>query len=211
MRLGTFYRSCLLRRLGEGRVRGRALDIGGFDGYWVASLPDVRPFTIDVDPEPMYPGVSYVRGDALRLPFRDGMFDVVFAVDLIEHVSDEKVAIEEAIRVLRPGGRIVLTTPSDRIAVFPRFLQPWVNKRWGHDRVPGFGADYLQRIFAGHSLTSVRVLPLAQRALRGGYIFLSVAWRLPGPIGRWMVRLAAAIDARFLVGERGAVLVTATR
>ena len=46
----------------------------------------------------------YHRGDALRLPFRDGTFDVVSAMDFLEHVEDPCAVIAEASRVLTPGG-----------------------------------------------------------------------------------------------------------
>lgn len=44
------------------------------------------------------------RGDALRLPFRNDVFDVVCAMDFLEHVENPQAVIAEAARVLKPGG-----------------------------------------------------------------------------------------------------------
>lgn len=52
----------------------------------------------------------YVLGDALFLPFADGSFDVVCAMDFLEHVEDPARAIAEASRVLRPGGTFFFHT-----------------------------------------------------------------------------------------------------
>ena len=48
--------------------------------------------------------VRYQRGDALKLPFANASFDVVCAMDLLEHVESPEQAIAEAARVLRPSG-----------------------------------------------------------------------------------------------------------
>lgn len=47
-----------------------------------------------------------------RLPFDDGSFDVVLCVEGIEHVMDRHRTLAEFRRVLRPGGRLLLTTPN---------------------------------------------------------------------------------------------------
>jgi SAM-dependent methyltransferase len=52
-----------------------------------------------------------VRADAYHLPFPDGAFDVVIAAEIMEHIPDDRAAIAEAVRVLRPGGRIAVTVP----------------------------------------------------------------------------------------------------
>jgi len=53
-----------------------------------------------------------VRGDALRLPFRDGTFDRIICSEVLEHISDDRAAIAELCRVLKPGGTIAVTVPS---------------------------------------------------------------------------------------------------
>ncbi len=51
-----------------------------------------------------------VRGNAGALPFKDGSFEVVLCTELLEHVPDPKAVVEELYRVLRRGGRCILST-----------------------------------------------------------------------------------------------------
>ena len=51
------------------------------------------------------------EGDALALPFADGEFDRVVAAEILEHVPADIAAIEELVRVTRPGGTVALTVP----------------------------------------------------------------------------------------------------
>ncbi len=52
------------------------------------------------------------NGDALRLPFPDDTFDRIIASEVLEHVSDDQVALEEVLRVLKPGGTLAATVPA---------------------------------------------------------------------------------------------------
>jgi SAM-dependent methyltransferase len=52
-----------------------------------------------------------VRGDAGRLPFPDGSFDVVIAAEILEHIPEDQAVMAELTRVLRPGGTVVVTVP----------------------------------------------------------------------------------------------------
>lgn len=54
--------------------------------------------------------VQYLLADAYKLPFADGSFDVVCAMDILEHVDDPAQLISEASRVLTPGGRFFFHT-----------------------------------------------------------------------------------------------------
>jgi SAM-dependent methyltransferase len=53
-----------------------------------------------------------VQGTALQLSFRDASFDVVLEFDVFEHIADTERHLDEVCRVLRPGGRYLLTTPN---------------------------------------------------------------------------------------------------
>jgi ubiquinone/menaquinone biosynthesis C-methylase UbiE len=52
-----------------------------------------------------------VQGDALHLPFPDGSFDRVICSEVLEHIPDDRSAMQELARVLRPGGTMAITVP----------------------------------------------------------------------------------------------------
>jgi SAM-dependent methyltransferase len=52
-----------------------------------------------------------VVGDALRLPFPSASFDRIIAAEVLEHIPDDRAAIAELVRVLRPGGTMAVTVP----------------------------------------------------------------------------------------------------
>jgi len=59
-----------------------------------------------------YPGIRYVQGDALALPFGDGEFDVVFSNAVIEHVGARKRQRTFVSEALRVGRSVFVTTPN---------------------------------------------------------------------------------------------------
>ncbi|HEX6395295.1 MAG TPA: class I SAM-dependent methyltransferase [Acidimicrobiales bacterium] len=58
-----------------------------------------------------YGGGFPVAGDALKLPFASQTFDRVIAAEVLEHIRDDRTAISELARVIRPGGTMAITVP----------------------------------------------------------------------------------------------------
>jgi SAM-dependent methyltransferase len=56
-------------------------------------------------------GAQVVLSQVTSLPFADGLFDLVCALDIIEHVDDEDGALSELSRVAKPGGVLLISTP----------------------------------------------------------------------------------------------------
>jgi ubiquinone/menaquinone biosynthesis C-methylase UbiE len=101
--------------------RKRVLDLGSGDGLLTATLAKHGAFAVGIDIDPAMlrvatarrgPGRSeparFVEGQLERLPFLDASFDVVVAVTVLCLVSDQGIAVREAARVLRPGGRLIV-------------------------------------------------------------------------------------------------------
>ena len=56
-------------------------------------------------------GGAAVVADALKLPFDSGSFDRVIAAEVLEHIPEDRTAISELSRVLKPGGTMAVTVP----------------------------------------------------------------------------------------------------
>jgi ubiquinone/menaquinone biosynthesis C-methylase UbiE len=56
-------------------------------------------------------GSNYVAGDVYRLPFADSSFDSVYIGQVLEHLDDESKVVREAIRILKRGGKLIVSVP----------------------------------------------------------------------------------------------------
>ncbi len=74
--------------------------------------------------------VELVRGDALRLPFEDGGFDAVTVAFGLRNLTDRRLGIREMVRVLRPGGRLLVLELSPPPAGRLGRLYAWYLGRW---------------------------------------------------------------------------------
>lgn len=104
----------------NGSQTRRILDVGCGTGTMLTYLASFgKAEGVDIDEEAIGycrdRGLQNVRlGEASSLPFGDGSFDLVTALDVVEHLDDDVAAFREMKRVLRPGGQILVTVPAHR-------------------------------------------------------------------------------------------------
>lgn len=100
---------------GHGALSLALSEGGGFDVVAIdlleARVSSVRAKRAGRDPA-VAARVRIVRADAESLPFRDGWFDAVAATEVLEHLDEPAHMLSEASRVLRPRGRLFMTTPN---------------------------------------------------------------------------------------------------
>lgn len=98
---------------------GDALDLGCGDGRLAAALRCERLTLADVSAVALararerHPGSDVVELEPDGpLPLGDNVFDLVLCAETLEHVRDTQLLLSEARRVLRPGGKLAVTTPA---------------------------------------------------------------------------------------------------
>jgi SAM-dependent methyltransferase len=150
----------ILDRLASPGPDNRLLDIGCGGGHllasarrrgWCAAGTDVSRGACATSGAL---GCLAVQADAAALPFRDACADAVCLVNVLDHTADPLNTLQEAFRVLVPGGRLAIRVPN------AAFHRPWIRLltslgplvRWhGWDRYPvlhlfPFSANGLRRI-----------------------------------------------------------------
>ena len=137
---------------GPGNFTRAFADAAGDDGL-VVGLDASRTMLAQAVRERGPGTIAYVRGDAARLPFRDGVFDAVCCFAALYLIEEPFRAIAEMARVLKPGGRVALLSSVNR-GLLPTAVTNAVVRTLTGIRV--FAADDLTRALESHGLVDVR-------------------------------------------------------
>lgn len=171
----------------------RVLDAGtGFGqyAYFIArSFPHARVLAVDVkqdyldnarrflDKTPQAAQVTLARDDLTRLR-AEGPFDFILSVDVMEHIEDDRAVFAHFARVLRPGGYVLVNTPSDlggsdvQAEGEPGFIEEHVRDGYSRQELEG-------------KLRAAGLKPLRTLYTYGPYGALAWRWLIKRPIG-WL-------------------------
>ena len=154
-----FKEEVILDRLG-GAPQGKVLEMGCGSAYFANVLRrkfPMAPFTyvgIDLEPDAVNTAKAFitnkdsiVHGSVEAMPFEDQHFDSVLYLDVIEHVQNDKASLQEAFRVLKPGGRITVSTPNAGAPLTDTFFCEYMHDH-GHmeNQRHGYHADELTKL-----------------------------------------------------------------
>lgn len=133
--------------------RSKILDLGCGNGISARLLNQADFDVVGADISPLFlaearqwehPQLRYQVCDVLELPFETETFDVICSNELIEHLPDVETALTEMIRVVRKGGRIVLSGPNLCSPLTP--LLDWLRLMCGKPGRPVWGETKQQAL-----------------------------------------------------------------
>lgn len=110
----------VIRKSVNGNKDVRILDAGCGTGIMMSELSNYFPNVYGLDKSPL--ALAFCRKRGLRdvhhgnlerrLPFKDGTFDVVICLDVIEHLNHDGLALKEFRRILKPKGLVIISVPA---------------------------------------------------------------------------------------------------
>lgn len=164
IRPGTLLRWYSLKNILKSEVKDGSLvlDIGGYDGFISCNLKKIFPClkitVVDLDKLGLKIakelGLNTLNASVLKLPITDSQVDIVICLDLIEHIEEDDQMLKEISRVLKKGGKIILTTPGQNGVSFPFMSKrkiEFINKSWGHVR-EGYSIKRIEHLFLSNGL-----------------------------------------------------------
>ncbi|MDP6642287.1 MAG: class I SAM-dependent methyltransferase [Candidatus Nanoarchaeia archaeon] len=105
---------------------GNILDVGCASGYFTVHFKDKAKNVYGVDikkdlideAKKKYKDINFKLIKSEKLPFKANMFDVVLLLDVLEHVNNDKLMIDEIYRVLKKDGLLILSVPHKGLLTF---------------------------------------------------------------------------------------------
>lgn len=204
LRLGSVYRGLVLERLGLDLSGEDLLEVGCHDASISHGIEATRKVGIDLVPYQRYADIDYVKGDFLSHDFGERSFDLVLALEVMEHVSDPALFVEALDRVLSRDGRALISVPSCDVTMFPAFLQAYLDKKWGHHHRRGYSREELSDTFiAAMPRRRVRLAEWDCPFLRTSYLALKIVWALSPSLAQRLLARTVSADLSRSAGSRG--------
>ena len=108
--------------------KGKVLDVGAGLGVLLSELNSFEKYALECSEATIgqgrgiYKNINWALGDAQQLPFDDNFFDLVISSHTLEHILNDKKAVEEMHRVLKARGQLILYLPSNSKGILKKEL-----------------------------------------------------------------------------------------
>lgn len=118
-------------------ISGKVLEIGTGSGYGVEIISGVAKEFVTIDKFDTqlnfteYPNVTFIKGNVPPLNFDSNTFDFAITFQVVEHIKDDHSFIGEIQRVLKPGGKLIITTPNSKMSIT---RNPWHIREYSVDQ-----------------------------------------------------------------------------
>lgn len=188
----VFQRSLLAYHRAAEIISGDVLEIGTGTGYGVKVLaPKCRRYiTIDkLQPADLcqYDNVEYYEMTVPPIGFEGGSFDYVVSFQVIEHIEQDIDFVREVARLLRPGGRFIVTTPNAPMSLT---RNPWHVREYNADELRNLLECHFASVEAYGVTGDEKVMEYYRKNRRSvrritRFDVLDLQHRLP----RWMLQL----------------------
>ncbi len=129
-------------------------------GIWVSA--DIDPINVRSTMDLVHQDVIQI--EATALPFPDECFDILVSLDLMEHVVEDYHLFREMVRVLKPGGKLILGTPASGKGRALNRIKPKIGLTpdvYGHVR-EGYHPKELRALFKTYGIQVTGVYPYAR-------------------------------------------------
>ena len=143
----VFQRSKLAYVEAAKRVQGEVLEIGTGTGYGIDIIAPVCSRFVTLDKTrseelgAMPANVEFREAAVPPLPFADESFDCVVSFQVIEHIKRDKEFVREVLRVLKKGGKFIVSTPNRPMSLT---RNPWHVREYTYEQFGALLSDFAQ-------------------------------------------------------------------
>lgn len=146
----VFQRSVLAYQTAATYIQGKVLEIGTGSGYGIDHIAGKASEFITIDKYDNHLDLSthpHVRFIQMKFPQPDttllpsGYFDFVISFQVIEHIKNDRLFLQEVKRVLKPQGRLILTTPNGPMSLT---RNPWHVREYSAPELSALLSEYFK-------------------------------------------------------------------
>lgn len=189
----VFQRSLLAYLEAAKLVSGRVLEVGAGMGYGIKHIaPNATEYlTIDKFPVNIDPTFDHVAFKQMTVPplegIEDNYYDFVVSFQVIEHIEDDATFVSEIARVLKPGGKFIVTTPNIKMSITrnPWHVREYTSIELKHLLQKSFSNVNAQGVFGNKKIMEYYEKNKASVAKITRFDIFNLQYRLP----RWMLQI----------------------